>query len=413
MNEDMQSAMTEATHLTAAGRLAEATAMIQRRLGGFESPAARAAGRRSDEKQPQAFQPATASPRPERIAGEFREQDAGETNFRKLLRHAAMGVGSAHLQRCRTGTAPFPPDLESAAAEAGGLFVAASYSNAAGTRGYRLYVPSGYNGQAVPLIVMLHGGTQTALDFAAGTRMNEFAERGTFLVAYPEQASSANASRCWNWFQTGNQHRDAGEPSLIAGITRKIMTDFQVDPKRVYVAGFSAGGAMATIMASTYPDLYAAVGVHSGLTYRAAHDLPSAFAAMKQGTPRGIGQAGDVLPLIVFHGDGDHIVDRANADCIRDDWGRAANRKQTSLGGGRPEPVVTRGQVAEGRDYTRFSFRDDLDRPSFELWIVHEAGHAWAGGSPAGSYTDPRGPDASAEMVRFFKEHPKETPAPN
>lgn len=379
MNDDMHSAMSEATRLTAAGRVAEATAMIQRTLGGFQSPAATAAGPRSAERQAQRdFRAAT--PRLAAIAGQLREQEAGESNFRNLLRRAAhTRLRSADLQQCRTRTAPYPADLESAAAEVGGLFASAAYSNAAGSRGYRLYIPSGYNGQAVPLIIMLHGGTQTAVDFAAGTRMNEFAERSTFLVAYPEQPSSANASRCWNWFETGNQHRDAGEPSLVAGITRKIMTDFQVDPKRVYVAGFSAGGAMATIMASTYPDLYAAVGVHSGLAYRAAHDLPSAFAAMKQGTHQGIRPAADVLPLIVFHGDGDHIVDSVNADCIRQDWDREASRKQGSVGGQRREPVVARGQVAGGREYTRFFFHDALGRPSLELWIVHEAGHAWAG----------------------------------
>jgi poly(hydroxyalkanoate) depolymerase family esterase len=288
-----------------------------------------------------------------------------------------------------------------------GQFVDGAYTNAAGTRSYKLYIPSGYAGQALPLVVMLHGCTQTATDFAVGTRMNVFAEGELFLVVYPEQAAAVNHSRCWNWFQAAEQRRGAGEPSLIAGITQQIMSAYHVDSSRVYVAGLSAGGAMAAIMAATYPDLYAALGVHSGLAYGAAHDLPSAFAAMKQQTPEPARPPAGAVPLIVFHGDGDPTVAPANADCLIDQWRQANGTGPRSAGKPAHDATVERGEVPGGHAYTRVIYHGAAGRAMAERWIVHQAGHAWSGGSPGGSYTDPRGPDASAEMVRFFREHPR------
>jgi len=283
----------------------------------------------------------------------------------------------------------------------GARFDERNYANEAGSRAYKLYVPSSYHGEARPLVVMLHGCTQSPDDFAAGTRMNDLAEERMFFVAYPAQAKSANASRCWNWFKAGDQQRDKGEPSLIAGITRQVMRDFPVEPGRVYIAGFSAGGAAAAIMGSTYPDLYAAIGVHSGLACGVASDIPSAFAAMRQGRfPAGDGlqwhaRSGGALPTIVFHGDDDTIVTPLNGDQV------IAQAKAAEV----LRTTVSHGEAPGKIRFTRIVQTDDDGRPMLEQWVLHDAGHGWSGGSPAGSFTEPRGPDASREMMRFFLQH--------
>jgi poly(hydroxyalkanoate) depolymerase family esterase len=288
----------------------------------------------------------------------------------------------------------------------GGQFLTATFANQAGTRDYKLYIPSAYQGRPLPLVVMLHGCTQSADDFAAGTRMNMVAEERACFIAYPVQPKSANGSKCWNWFKPGDQQRGRGEPSLIAGITRQISRDYAIDPKRVYVAGLSAGGAAAAIMGATYPDIYAAVGVHSGLPCGAAIDLPSAFSAMRQGTPGAANRSarsfgfhgrGRLVPTIVFHGEKDVTVHPRNGSHVIE------QSRSTSLGELRS--VTQRGHVLGGRTYSRTSHFDASGRAMLEMWVVHGAGHAWSGGSPAGSYTDPHGPDASREMVRFFLEH--------
>jgi poly(hydroxyalkanoate) depolymerase family esterase len=285
-------------------------------------------------------------------------------------------------------------------------FRAGSFSNEAGTRPYRLYVPSGYDGSKLPLVVMLHGCLQSPDDFASGTRMNLLAEDNRYLICYPQQIASANVGKCWNWFEVADQQRDKGEPAIIAGITREVMSEYAVDAQRVYVAGLSAGGATAATMGQLYPDLYAAVGVHSGLPCGAAHDLDSAFSAMSGGTGLAAKSATSAtiraaMPTIVFHGDLDTTVNPINGDEVTAQALRAT----------RVASKIEEEDVTAARRYKRIRFTDTAGHTAVEQWTIHDVGHAWSGGSKAGSFTDPNGPDASSEMLRFFLEHPRRSGA--
>ena len=282
---------------------------------------------------------------------------------------------------------------------AGAQFIDGVYRNHAGTRSYKLYIPSSYHGQAMPLIVMLHGCTQNPDDFAAGTQMNALAEEKECFVVYPAQTQGANSSRCWNWFNAIDQQRDQGEPSLIAGIARQVIDDYPVNEREVFVAGLSAGGAMAVIVGTLYPDLFAAVGVHSGLPFASAQDLPSALAAMKGGAMPNAQRrapAGGV-PIIVFHGDRDTTVNPRNGDEL------IAQGVRSQAGGKAAKADSIDGSVPNGHRYTRTTHSQADGSPLGEHWVIHGAGHAWSGGSGSGSYTDDKGPDASREMLRFFK----------
>ena len=290
--------------------------------------------------------------------------------------------------------ATVPPDVPD-----GAQFIDGVYRNHAGTRSYKLYIPSSYHGQAMPLVVMLHGCTQNPDDFAAGTQMNALAEEKECFVVYPAQTQGANSSRCWNWFNAIDQQRDQGEPSLIAGIAQQVIDDYPVNEREVFVAGLSAGGAMAVIVGTLYPDLFAAVGVHSGLPFASAQDLPSALAAMKGGAmpnARRKAPAGGV-PIIVFHGDRDTTVNLRNGDEL------IAQGVRSQAGGKTARTASIDGSVPNGHRYTRTTHSQADGSPLGEYWIIHGAGHAWSGGSDNGSYTDGKGPDASREMLRFFK----------
>jgi poly(hydroxyalkanoate) depolymerase family esterase len=222
--------------------------------------------------------------------------------------------------------------------------------------------------------------------------MNALAERHRLVVAYPAQTAAHNPSACWNWFRPEDQARGAGEPAIIAGLAEALAAEFGVGPERTFVAGLSAGGAMAAVIAETYPERFAAVGVHSGLARGAARDVASAFAAMRRAPSAAAAETPRDHPrLIVLHGDADATVHSSNAAQV---LARAA-------GGG---ALTERARVdrTDGRSAQRTLVRGADGAVQAELWLIEGAGHAWSGGSPTGTYTDPSGPDASAEMVRFF-----------
>jgi poly(hydroxyalkanoate) depolymerase family esterase len=397
MSSDPNNMMAEALQLTRAGRLTEASGVLQRGLASAGTAAP---------SQPTAWQ----------CFGDLGGVRSVVSNPRRLGRPDAPGSDAAHarqgLGEGLTARLPGLPDTVSWAAwasgarsagrgpaastpsAAGGEIRHLTHTESAGTRSYDLYIPTSYTGQPVPLVVMLHGGRQNGSDFAAGTRMNELAEQHSFLVAYPEQSRAANHGRYWNWFSPTDQQANAGEPAIIAGITQAVTRDLIVDPTRIYVAGLSAGGAMAAVMGATYPELYAAVGVHSGIAYRAADDVGSALAAMRTG---GTPAPTSAVPLIVIHGDQDAIVAPVNADKL------IAARLAAGDITGQDAPIMMRSD--SGRPYTRTAHHDLDGTTVAESLIVHGGGHAWYGGSRAGSYTDSRGPNSSAETIRFFLRH--------
>jgi poly(hydroxyalkanoate) depolymerase family esterase len=412
--------MRQATQLTRAKNVIEATRLIKRALSG------RGQALSPDERSPKnARSIELQANAAESLGGfELHRQDARIASARlrdaaaerrpaarmkrplgevlKLLRQADLpGFGLDSAQFVKTRKAPPVPVPDGAA------YLTRTFTCEAGSRDYTIYVSSQRGRQKHPLIIMLHGCTQNPDDFAVGTGMNRLAEEHGFIVAYPGQPLSANQTACWNWFHVMNQMRDRGEPSIIAGITRTIMAEFNIDAGRVYVAGLSAGGAMAAVMSATYPELYAATGIHSGLAYGSATDMASAFAAMK-GAPVPVQRksypksANGHVRTIVFHGVSDQLVHPSNAEVIFAGArvGLTGTAKETRQAGS-----------AGGRAYTRTVIADARGIPHAEFWAIEGLGHAWSGGSPDGSHTDQHGPDASREMLRFFLTSPALPPA--
>jgi len=295
------------------------------------------------------------------------------------------------------------------------------YNGPAGSRPYFVYTPEHYQvGTPVPLIVMLHGCIQTAVDFATGTQMNQLAEQYNFIVAYPQQTSIYNPSLCWNWFNPANQFRGSGEPAIIAGIVQEIERNtarWTIDGHRIYVTGISAGGAMAVILGATYPDIFAAIGVHSGVEYRAITSLLSGGEVFLDGGPDPIQQGQEafaamgsfarVVPTIVFHGTDDVVANPIDGNQVVQQWMETdflASHGTYDAGFNHPSSTM-HGQVPEGHSYTVYRWNDNGGNEVQEYWLINGMGHAWSGGNP-GDFTDLQGPSASLAMYLFFKNHP-------
>ncbi len=382
MMNDMGDAMRRALQAVRSQDPMQATREIQAALTGKAAPEARPEVEVSTPTRGRTSPPRRAEAEIEdaEIVG---EPDAAEKPlFEKLaerLKAGGLDLGKLPLRPNAPGPAlEIPP---------GAQYLSRSHSGPEGARDYKLYIPSCGTGRLRGLVVMLHGCTQTPDDFARGTRMNAAAEAAGLAVAWPAQPQAANMQSCWNWFEAGHQTAARGEPAIIAALTRSLRDEFGIDHDRVFVAGLSAGGAMAAILGETHPELFAAIGVHSGLPAGAAQDMVSAFAAM-QGRGGGRAAARSGPRLFVFHGDADRTVDVSNAQRI---IGAGSDGHKT-------------GRSPGGRGYRRSLHGGPEGQARAECWIVEGAGHAWSGGSGDGSYTDPTGPDASAEMLRFFLE---------
>jgi poly(hydroxyalkanoate) depolymerase family esterase len=308
-----------------------------------------------------------------------------------------------------------------------GKWTSGTVTNASGSRNYQLWIPAGYDEKKpAPLLMMLHGCMQDPAGLAAISGMNAIAEQNNFLVAYPEQIAAANPLKCWNWFDPKHQTRESGEPSLLAAIVKQVATSYKTDSKRIYVVGISAGGAMAIVMGATYPDLFAGIGVSAGLEFRAATTAEAGLAAMKQGGPdpaqqgllafQAMGESSRArrrMPVIVFQGEADPYVNPANAEQVIAQWARTNDYLS-----GNKNPVAPRatrsieGLVPGGHAFLRIIYQDTAGRLLMEKWMVRDLGHAWSGSPAAAPFADPKGPNASEEIWRFFTEANVESIAP-
>ena len=458
MNSTIQELMRKATQLTKAGRLDEATNVIRRTLGGLsKSPrhaqaqsrstnAANAAGTANAPKPRSASSQQAANTRSGELQAPIKppRMHAEPILDARVIAEHRPSSANAQARPAAAEAKPRAEDAETAtpaqrqagekshpanrvwAKDSGNTFSSGRFTHTVLTRHYKLFAPPVITGAALPLVVMLHGCTQNADDFAAGTAMNEMAREQGFYVLYPEQSQDANPSRCWNWFNHNHQQRDRGEPALLAEMTLEIIRSHNIDPARVFIAGLSAGAAMAVIVAAAYPEMFAAVGVHSGLARGAASNVLEALKVMKNGIAgpslpingNGVGftsaaaaaRTQTLVPAIVFHGDKDQTVHPRNGEQVlaaaltgvidEDASGSGFNEKPG--GGNSGHRQVHQGVSAQGRRYTRSVHHDENGNAIAEHWVLHGAGHAWSGGRATGSYTDAKGPDASGEMLRFF-----------
>ena len=423
MNNIFQKVMRNATRLTRDGRLSEATREILRALnpqGSAPPPVGSTTQSGSANASPAGALRPIKPIRPTPVTLDAMPTVPGGNQFEVDMRNSeAEQTDSVEPAQSQApdlhAAAPFSTaadftdvDFDANGATREGEFVGGTHTYLLKTLRYKLYSPPVNDIRPRPLIVMLHGCTQSPDDFAAGTGMNTIARAQGFYVLYPEQSQRANSSRCWNWFQPNDQTRDRGEPAFIASMTQAVMSQHNIDPLRVYIAGLSAGGAMAAIVAEAFPEIFAAVGVHSGLRRGAASSVIDALTVMRTGNvapTRAALRMHASVPTIVFHGDNDQTVHPRHGEHVVTAVLTSDNAKQWNM---KPasNPQIESGTSTKGRRYTRTSHHDATGRPMLEHWLVHGAGHAWSGGSENGSYTDAKGPNASDEMIRFFMSNP-------
>lgn len=403
MNSHFATAMSRALEQTRAGNPAEAARIIQAALAGKDRqpdemarPAQAPAGSGGDplahieEAEVVEEQPPRQSPPPFGASpgkGGAHALQTGQVDLQRMLDNLGCMVpqGSNGLPGLgRVNARPHVPE--------GALYETRSFASEHGSRDYRLFVPSDRPGGPKGLVLMLHGCTQDPDDFARGTDMNRHAEQSGLIVVYPHQSRAHNAQGCWNWFRPEDQRAEAGEAALLGALARAVAAEFSVPPNAIFAAGLSAGGAMTATLAATHPSLFAAVGIHSGLPHGIARDMPSAFGAMRGQGGRAPGKTRGAVRMIVFHGMADATVHPSNAEALVAAAGHALS------GTSRREQGRSKG----GRAYSRDLVEAGDGTPLVESWRIEGAGHAWSGGRVEGSYTDPAGPDASAEMVRFF-----------
>lgn len=370
-----QDALREAKALTLQGRLMEATRQIQLGLGaGAGAAKPSAGGSNSDEVE----MPVEWSTGPSRApAADVAVEDIA---FREVFKPVP-------LVEPVTSVPPAP----------GADFDLKNFVFGAQHYGYHLFIPANRGTAALPLLVMLHGCKQDALDFSAGTAMNALAERDQFMVLYPQQIRHANSMGCWNWFEPAHQQHGRGEPGMIAALASHIVQTHNGDAPRVYVAGLSAGGAMAALVGKLHPEIFAGVAVHSGLPPGAARDLPTALAAMRSGPGRTAGVVPIGLPTLVIHGSADKTVASANASRMAQEEVAYWARQGVALD---LQKFDSHTQSGRGATVSRWS--DPRGKALVEVWSIASAPHAWAGGDASGSYTDPKGPSASEAVVWFF-----------
>lgn len=328
--------------------------------------------------------------------------------FKRLAQWCSFAVCVSCLLLCQGALAAH------AAPALAGKLQPFSYFGPAGLYTYEVYTPANYQvGTSVPLIVVLSGCTLDAATMAADTGMDTLADQKQFIVAYLQQMPFNNASLCWNFFLSTDQHRGLGEAAEIAGITRAVENNtsrWTINPHRVYITGISAGGAMAVNMGVTYPDLYAAIGVHSGVEYQAVTAF-SLTATVTGGPPpvqqgdvayRAMGSYARVVPTIDIQGSADPIVWPINGDQVIQQWMETdhdASAGTYNASFAHPS-TTTSGQVPGGHSYAVSTWNNTSGQEIEEYWVVNGMGHAWSGGS--GLWGDPQGPSADLAMYDFF-----------